>query len=35
MFWVIESNTAYGGRAALSPLFSAILNTAGKIFKKR
>ena len=26
MFWFIDSNTAYGGRAALGPLFSAILN---------
>jgi len=25
MFWFIDSNTAYGGRAALGPLFSAIL----------
>jgi hypothetical protein len=26
MFWFIDNKTAYGGRAALSPLFSAILN---------
>ena len=26
MFWFIDDNTAYGGRAALGPLFSAILN---------
>ena len=30
MFWFIDSNTAYGGRAALGPLFSAILNISGK-----
>ena len=26
MFWFINKNTAYGGRAALRPLFSAIFN---------
>ena len=26
MFWFIDNNTAYGGRAALGPLFSSILN---------
>jgi len=26
MFWFIDNKTAYGGRAALGPLFSAILN---------
>jgi len=26
MFWFIDNKIAYGGRAALSPLFSAILN---------
>ena len=26
MFWFIDSKTAYGGRAALGPLFSAILH---------
>ena len=26
MFWFINKNTAYGGRAALSPLFSTIFN---------
>ena len=30
MFWFIDSNTAYGGRAALGPLFSAILNVSKK-----
>ena len=30
MFWFIDDNTAYGGRAALGPLFSAILNSDGK-----
>ena len=25
MFWFIDTNTAYGGRAALGPLFSAVL----------
>jgi len=26
MFWFIDGKTAYGGRAALGPLFSAILH---------
>ena len=30
MFWFIDSNTAYGGRAALGPLFSAIFNVSKK-----
>jgi len=30
MFWFIESNTAYGGRAALGPLFFAIFNISKK-----
>ena len=30
MFWFINVNIAYGGRAALGPLFSAILNSDGK-----
>ena len=30
MFWFIDSNTAYGGRAALEPLFSAIVNVSKK-----
>jgi len=29
MFWFIDSKTAYGGRAALGPLFSAILHVKG------
>ena len=35
MFWFIDNNTAYGGRAALSPLFSSILNSNGKNTKKK
>ena len=34
MFWFIDSNTAYGGRAALGPLFSSILNSNGKNIQK-
>jgi len=34
MFWFIDSNTAYGGRAALGPLFSSILNSTGKNIQK-
>ena len=30
MFWFIDSNTAYGGRAAVGPLFSAIFNVSKK-----
>jgi len=30
MFWFIDNNTAYGGRAALGPLFSAIFNVSKK-----
>ena len=30
MFWFINTNTAYGGRAALGPLFSAIFNISKK-----
>jgi hypothetical protein len=30
MFWFIDNNTAYGGRAALGPLFSTIFNVSGK-----
>ena len=29
MFWFIDENTAYGGRAALLPLFSAIISAKG------
>ena len=34
MFWFIDSNTAYGGRAALGPLFSSILNASVKNIQK-
>ena len=34
MFWFIDNNSAYGGRAALGPLFSSILNTTGKNIQK-
>ena len=34
MFWFIDDNTAYGGRAALGPLFSAIFNADGKNIQK-
>jgi len=34
MFWFIDNNTAYGGRAALGPLFSSILNSNGKNIQK-
>ena len=30
MFWFIDNDTAYGGRAALGPLFSAIINVSKK-----
>ncbi|MBM3896832.1 MAG: hypothetical protein FJ360_03745 [Thaumarchaeota archaeon] len=29
MFWFIDKNTAYGGRAALLPLFFAIISAKG------
>ncbi len=29
MFWFVDEKTAYGGRAALGPLFSAILSSKG------
>jgi len=29
MFWFVDENTAYGGRAALGPLFNAILSSKG------
>ena len=35
MFWFIDSNTAYGGRAALRPLFSAIFNVSKKKIKNK
>ena len=34
MFWFIDEKTAYGGRAALGPLFSTILNAGGKKIQK-
>ena len=34
MFWFIDNNTAYGGRAALGPLFLSILNSNGKNIQK-
>ena len=34
MFWYIDENTAYGGRAAIIPLLSAILRIQGKGFNK-
>ena len=34
MFSFIDNNTAYGGRAALGPLFSSILNPSGKNIQK-
>ena len=34
MFWFIDNDTAYGGRAALAPLFSSILNHSGKNTQK-
>ena len=30
MFWFIDNNTAYGGRAALGPLLTAIFNVSKK-----
>jgi len=35
MFWFIDSNIAYGGRAALVPLFSAIFNVSKKKMQNR
>jgi hypothetical protein len=34
MFWYIDKETAYGGRAAIIPLLSAILRVHGKKFNK-
>ena len=34
MFWFIDNKTAYGGRAALGPLLSAILNIDKKNAQK-
>ena len=35
MFWFIDEKTAYGGRAALGPLFSAILRVYKKNTQKK
>ena len=35
MFWFIDEKTAYGGRAAISPLFSAILHVNKKNVQKK
>ena len=35
MFWFIDEKTAYGGRAALCPLFSAILRVNKKNIQKK
>ena len=35
MFWFIDTNIAYGGRAALGPLFSAIFNVSKKKIKNK
>jgi len=35
MFWFIDKKTAYGGRAAIGPLFSAILHVNGKNIRKK
>ena len=35
MFWFIDNNTAYGGRAALMPLFSAIFHVSKKKIQKK
>ena len=35
MFWFIDSNTAYGGRAALGPLLTAIFNVSKKKIQNR
>jgi hypothetical protein len=35
MFWFIDRKTAYGGRAAIHPLFCAILHVNGKNIRKK
>ncbi len=35
MFWFIDEKTAYGGRAAVCPLFSAILHINKKNIQKK
>ena len=34
MFWFIDKETAYGGRAAIIPLLTAILRVHGREFNK-
>jgi len=34
MFWFIDNETAYGGRAAIIPLLSAILRVQGRKFNE-
>ncbi|MDH3678112.1 MAG: hypothetical protein OEQ12_07420 [Nitrosopumilus sp.] len=34
MFWLINDNTAYGGRAALFPTFKAIISSKKKKFNR-
>ena len=34
MFWFIDNGNSYGGRAALGPLLSSILNSNGKNIQK-
>jgi predicted DCC family thiol-disulfide oxidoreductase YuxK len=34
MFWFIDKNTAYGGRAAIIPLLAAILSIHGRKFNE-
>ena len=35
MFWFIDGKTAYGGRAAIGPLFSTILHVSKKNIRKK
>ena len=35
MFWFIDNNTAYGGRAALGPLLTTIFNVSKKKIQNR
>ena len=35
MFWFIDEKTAYGGRAAIGPLFSAIIHVNKKNVQKK
>jgi hypothetical protein len=34
MFWFVDGKTAYGGRAALCPLFRELINGSGKKLQK-